>query len=327
MKIRLVSHASVVIETADAKIWTDPWLFGKAFNESWALLPEPEFDPNLYQEIDLVWVPHEHPDHFHFPTLKTLPADFKRRVTLLFQKNNSDKMPNAFRALGFENIRLLPNREIVAITPDTEVYCTQIGNMDSALGIRTQGEAVFNLNDCEANDADCRIIRRDLGEIHTVLNQFSIAGYRGHHDFATRLTQSAGQILENVLANHLALGAKITIPFASFVYFCMQDNRFINDFTNTPRTYARSSHRTDKRRRYPIQAIYSTPVRPTIRAKRSPNSTVSIATLPHATMRRARRSNCRTSRKPLKPLPAAARQISVPHAAVSETSGGPYSRP
>jgi hypothetical protein len=235
MKIRLISHASVVIETADAKIWTDPWLFGKAFNDSWALMPEPDFDPALYDEIDFVWVSHEHPDHFHFPTLKSLPADFKRRVTLLFQKNNSDKMPNAFRALGFDNVQLLPNREIVPITQSTEVYCAQIGNMDSSLGVRSTGETVFNLNDCEANDADCRIIRRDLSDIHTVLNQFSIAGYRGHHDYQPRLTGMASRILDNLLDNHRALGAAVTIPFASFVYFCTEDNRFINEFMNSPR--------------------------------------------------------------------------------------------
>src|SRR5262245_58532602 len=112
MRITLICHASVVIETSDTVIWTDPWLFGKAFNDSWSLLPEAKFDTALYDKIKFVWVSHEHPDHFHIPTLKSLPQEFKNRVTLLFQKNNSDKMPNAFRKLGFSNIKLMPNRKI-----------------------------------------------------------------------------------------------------------------------------------------------------------------------------------------------------------------------
>ena len=32
MKIRLVAHASVVVEAAGAAIWTDPWLSGKVFD-------------------------------------------------------------------------------------------------------------------------------------------------------------------------------------------------------------------------------------------------------------------------------------------------------
>ena len=38
MSVTLVSHASVVIDTGSVRIWTDPWLFGKAFNDSWLLL-------------------------------------------------------------------------------------------------------------------------------------------------------------------------------------------------------------------------------------------------------------------------------------------------
>ena len=72
----------------DTCIWTDPWLFGKAFNDSWSLLPA-QFEANLYKRINYLWISHEHPDHFHIATLKSLPT-VKERVTLLFQENNSD---------------------------------------------------------------------------------------------------------------------------------------------------------------------------------------------------------------------------------------------
>ncbi|MFY0538010.1 hypothetical protein [Nannocystis pusilla] len=32
MKLRLVAHASLLIEAGGATIWTDPWLGGKVFN-------------------------------------------------------------------------------------------------------------------------------------------------------------------------------------------------------------------------------------------------------------------------------------------------------
>ena len=34
--------------------------------------------------------------------------------------------------------------------------------------------------------------------------------------------------------NHRDLGAKITVPFASNVYFCCDDNKHINDYANSP---------------------------------------------------------------------------------------------
>ena len=235
MKVRLVSQASMIIETADCKIWTDPWLFGRAFMESWSLLPPASWDNKYYDEIDFLWISHEHPDHFHLPTLKSMPQSFKERVTLLFQKNNSTKMPDAFRSLGFKKLELLPHRKIVSITPRTKVHCCQIGpTPDSSLAVMCDGYTVLNLNDCEANSADCKIFYKDLGKVNLLLNQFSVAGYRGNIDFETTLKKNALSILENMVENHRDVHADVTIPIASFVYFSDEDNRYVNNFMNTP---------------------------------------------------------------------------------------------
>jgi UDP-MurNAc hydroxylase len=235
MKITLVSHASVIIQTSDCKIWTDPWLFGKAFMESWSLLPRAHWNDKIYEGIDFVWISHEHPDHFHLPTLKSMPASFKDRIILLFQKNNSNKMPEAFKKLGFKNIQLLPHRKIVSITSQTKVHCCQIGpTPDSSLAVINNGYTMLNLNDCEANSKDCKIFSKDLGKVNLILNQFSVAGYRGHFDYATHLRNKANIILENMVQNHKDLSADITIPIASFVYFSDEDNRYVNNFMNTP---------------------------------------------------------------------------------------------
>lgn len=45
MQVELVSHASVILRTADTAIWTDPWLTSKVFNNSWTLLEAPAWDP------------------------------------------------------------------------------------------------------------------------------------------------------------------------------------------------------------------------------------------------------------------------------------------
>lgn len=223
-----------MIECSDVTIWTDPWLRGKAFNDSWSLLPPAEFDPAYLERIDYLWISHEHPDHFHIPTLKSLPEAFKQRVTVLFQENNSDKVFDALKRFGFTNFQSLPHRKIVALTGQTEVYCSQIGNMDSCLGVRNGGQTVLNLNDCEANTTDCITLRKDLGPIDVVLNQFSIAGYSGEEDRAKHLAATSQAILSNVAENHRDLQAKVTIPMASFIYFSSEDNQYINAYANKP---------------------------------------------------------------------------------------------
>lgn len=236
MKISLISHASVILETKSTKIWTDPWLFGKAFNESWALFPEVNFNPKELESVDYLWVSHEHPDHFHLPTLKSLPTEFKERVTVLFKKDNSDKLPSAFRKIGFKKIRLLPHREVIALDPYTSIYCYQVAFVDSCLGVReADGPWVFNINDAPFSKPDAKIVLEDLGVIDTVLNQFSMATYNGNVNYSAELPREAKKILQIILENHKDLKARSTIPFASFVYFCTEDNGYMNAYKNTPR--------------------------------------------------------------------------------------------
>ncbi len=234
MKIQLVSHASVLLKTSDTQIWTDPWLVSKVFNDSWTMYPPPVFDESIYNETPYIWLSHEHPDHFNIPTLKAMPAEFKERVVILFQKKNTEKLFNALRAFGFRNFVELPNRKIVQLTDKTRVYCYQVGIMDSILGVMNEGETILNINDAKINTPECKAMLGDIKNVDVVLNQFSLAGYNGFLDYRNKLPQYAQQDIDNLEANHRDVKAKITIPFASFVYFSCADNRFVNEFANTP---------------------------------------------------------------------------------------------
>ncbi|WP_422475630.1 MBL fold metallo-hydrolase [Endozoicomonas sp. ALB032] len=234
MKITLISHACIVIHTEDIKILTDPWLFGTAFNDSWSLKPQASKESLDYENIDYLWISHEHPDHFHIPTLKTLPESFKNKVTVLYQKNNSNKMIKALKGFGFNSFEILPHREIVKLSDQTKVYCYQVGGMDSALGVMADEEVIFNINDSELNQRDCNIVKGDIGSPDVVLNQFSIAGYSGQADRGNHLPLMAKNTLINCSNNHIDLGASVTIPFASLVYFCKDDNAYMNNYHNSP---------------------------------------------------------------------------------------------
>jgi hypothetical protein len=225
----------VIIDTGDLRLWTDPWLESKAFNDSWTLYPAPVFDPTQLRDIDFLWISHEHPDHFNVPTLRGLPAEFKQRVTVLFQENNSQKMFAAFAQLGFPKHRVLPHDEIVRLSPQTEIYCYQVGQMDSCLGVRASGRSLMNINDAVPTRWDCRRMRKRFGEAELVLNQFSIAGYAGFADRKTYLTRMAREHLDMMVENHRDFGAKWTLPFASFIVFSTEDNRYVNTYANKPR--------------------------------------------------------------------------------------------
>src|SRR5215475_2516106 len=235
MKLRLVSHASVVFRCCGSGVWTDPWLFGKAFNNSWTLLPPPVFDQSLLTEISHIWISHEHPDHFNLPTLGSLPLDFKRRVVVLFQDNNPERIFESLRRIGYRNFTAMPHRRAITIHSDTRVYCYRAGTLDSCLAVVSGGKVVLDVNDARINHGDCKKILKDLGHVDVVLNQFSLAVHNGDPDHCRCLKRAAYNILEEISANHRDLKAEATIPFASLIYYSTTDNRFMNAYANRPR--------------------------------------------------------------------------------------------
>ena len=217
----------------------DPWLSGKIFNDSWTLRPEPRFDPSVLDKIDYIWISHEHPDHCHFPTLNSFPASFKQRVTILFQARDHAKMIAAFKGLGYQHFRLLPHRVIVPLAPSSgdpanaKIYCYHAGLMDSALAVIDDDNVVLNANDARISTAECRLILHDLRNIDVLMSQFSLAAYAGFDPPRPYLSARAKEILRNLSAVHNALEVGATIPFASFIYFSSDDNKYVNPFANT----------------------------------------------------------------------------------------------
>lgn len=239
MKIRFVGHACVIVETSGHSILMDPWFSGKIFNNSWSLRPQPEFDSTLLDGIDYLWISHEHPDHCHFPTLSSFPAPFKQRVTVLIQERDYAKLIAAFKNLGYQKFRLLPHRAIMPLSRNAsgdsnlKVYCYHAGVMDSALAVIDDEHVALNVNDARISTGECRLILKDLGHVDALLNQFSLAAYAGFEPPQPHLQKRARQILKNVSAVHRSLGATVTIPFASFIYFSSEDNKYVNPFANT----------------------------------------------------------------------------------------------
>lgn len=233
-EIELIAHAAVVLRLGPVVLLTDPWFAGRAFNESWALAPPAALRPGLLDEVTHLWISHEHPDHFHVPTLKGLPDAFKERVEVLFQETPTPKVPDALRRMGFRSIRTLPNRQWCSLAPGIQVWCAQFGSLDSCLAMQGRGRTLLVLNDCEVDPSEYAGLRAAVGAPDVLLAQFSLAGYTGEElDRDATLRADARRDLDGLVEQHRALGAGYTLPFASFVYFCRSDNAYMNHYANS----------------------------------------------------------------------------------------------
>lgn len=229
MRITFVNHASFLLQANATSIWCDPWTRGKVYNDC-AALHSPSFEVPI-QDVEHIWVSHEHSDHFNFPTLKSIPEADRRRITVLHQRHSSPRVVDAFRKLGFEKIVELPQYRWVKLRPDFDIFCGCVGTMDSFLVIRTEGECILNLNDCICTDAEIQYIRRITGKPSLLFTQFSIAQWIGNHaDEIDAVKQKMREFKYSVLS----FQAESTVAFASFGYWCNQENSWMNRFAITP---------------------------------------------------------------------------------------------
>lgn len=240
MNTTLISHASVLIKTKDCSILSDPWFEGTVFNDSWALVAEAEKVD--FSTIDYIYISHEHPDHFNFPTLKKIPSDVKKNISILYQNHTSKRLKNALLKMGFKEVIELPLYNWIKIK-DTSFYCGSVGSMDSFLAVKDDEHTILNLNDCVLNKKHYEYIKKEIGNIDVLYTQFSFANWIGNNsDFyneAERKTKDIKTQVEVLQPEH-------TIPFASFVYFCNHENFWMNSFVNFPTKVSQAQIHTVK---------------------------------------------------------------------------------
>jgi UDP-MurNAc hydroxylase len=232
MKVTMVSHASVLIDDGPIVLLTDPWFTGEVFNESWSLLSTPALTPTTLQAVTHIWISHEHPDHLHFPTLKAIPAEQKATITVLYQRHFSSRVFEALTGLGFRQVIELPLGRWLNLGGDVSIMCCSVGTIDSFLAVRSASGIVLNVNDCVISPWAARTAARSIGSVDVLLTQFSIASWVGNP--GDPKIAAADEVLSRAWLYIRTFKPKVTIPFASFVYFNHDENRYMNAWINTP---------------------------------------------------------------------------------------------
>ena len=232
MKLTFVGHAGALVEAGPVCLLMDPWLKGEAFNESWLLHPEPVLRDEDLAKVTHLWISHGHPDHLSIATLKGLPTERVRQITALFQQHYSPQIAAFLKGVGFREVIELPHAKMRSFD-GVELYCRQVGHLDSCLAIRAGGQTILNLNDCDTPVSTLRRIRRDIGKVDLLMDQFSIAGWAGNpDDNAGKNAARQGQI-ERLLTDAKEIDPRYVLPFASFVRFSHRENAHLNENVNT----------------------------------------------------------------------------------------------
>ena len=236
LKARTLGHASLTVyrEGERALLLTDPWLIGSVYWRSWWLQHYPSADDIAWlQTTAHVYVTHEHPDHFHMPSIRRLGAG----PTYLFPDLAERGFLRHMTGHGYR-AQTLPPRRWLALGEGVAILSIPVWNDDSLLLIDTPGALILNLNDAKPPPPILHAIRRLADRIKkpsillcsyspaSVVNSFldadgivSLRQPRDYVDYVCRLCDR--------------LAAAYFLPFASQAVFGRADSSWANDYRTT----------------------------------------------------------------------------------------------
>jgi hypothetical protein len=233
MKLEWVNHAGFLARAGAVGLLCDPWIEGFVFDNSWALISPTTFRYDDFERVTHIWFSHEHPDHFLPPNLKRIPANVRAGITVLFKETKDKRVFRFCRGLGFKAVEELPHAAWVDLAPDFSVFCQPIDRGDSWVAIRTEGHTILNLNDCIYLTEDLlKPLLTQIGKVDTLITQFSYASWWGNADEPEKWIQAAKDTLVKIEREVRVFQPRQTVLSASFVYFCHQENVFMNEHIN-----------------------------------------------------------------------------------------------
>ena len=161
MDITFLGHAGFFVETKNTILIMDPWVSSSgAFDGGWFQFPRNHHladvvKERLLENVDkrvIIYISHEHKDHYDEKFLKTL-EDYNFEFIL----------PKFRRTILIDKIKSFSNKKITLCEDDSTIYLNSNEylkiysedselNRDSAILFVSENEKFLNLNDCKIHD-------------------------------------------------------------------------------------------------------------------------------------------------------------------------------
>ena len=236
-EISLVNHASLLHEVGGLRILSDPWLSGTVFANGWELV---HIDGTTVADLspDVIWLSHEHPDHFSPTDLKAVPKPERARIQVITRLETDRKVAEYCRQQGFSVTEMVPHTWI-ELSSGVRVMTGCVGT-DSWLAVSDGETTVLNLNDCQTTPDVMVEIARLVGPVDLLATQFSYASWVGNPGDADTPRKAAANVFAMLAEQIAAVRPRQLLPFAAFVRFGHATNAWWNEYA--PRVDAAASH-------------------------------------------------------------------------------------
>ena len=232
--LKMLSHASAIIDSGGKRLIMDPWLIGSCYWRSWWNYPPVKRDSLDKLKVDAIYITHVHWDHWHGPSLKKL---FPKDTLIITHDEPNKRSVNDLKDIGFKNIKLLKHGETFELG-DIKITPYQFGLFlnDSALVVETPEMKLLNANDCKIAGTALRSIINRHGPFDFAMRSHSSANDRVCYtlessdysfDDKDHYSRSFALFMDAVKPNY-------AIPFASNHCHLHKDVYGMNNLVNDP---------------------------------------------------------------------------------------------
>lgn len=237
MILQTIGHASILLRNSKNEpiLLSDPWLIGSCYWRSWWLqnYPTAEQFPEL-QNVKYCYITHEHPDHYHMPSIRKLG----KTPTYISPKLPEENIAKYLNSLEFKSSALTP-LNWYKLDDGISVLSIPLYNDDSCLLIDTPKAFIVNLNDSKPTNAQLNRLRAYTDKVADkkiiVLSSYSPASivnsFRKDSQYVSIKDKTEYIKYINSLVD--TLGADYFIPFASQVIFYRPDSSWANQYKVT----------------------------------------------------------------------------------------------
>lgn len=234
-KITYITHSSILIETEDAKVITDPWFNGPAYLDHWHVFPKP-IDISYKDDVTHVFITHGHEDHCHIPTLGKINKDAMVYAPYTWLKGIKPMLAG----IGFKKVQEVNSYKTISVGKHLKITFI-VNGLDSVLLIEHKNEVYLNLNDA-FNATHKNFIKLFAGKIlkrWPVIN-YLMCGVGGAGYFPNTIHSPQKNDIETAILREqflmqlfcefiMAFRPKVAIPFLPGFVLLEQDKLWINE--------------------------------------------------------------------------------------------------
>ena len=159
VSLQIAGHACMILRDADKPILiTDPWLIGSCYWRSWWLQNYPANE--LLHELsntEFCYITHEHPDHFHLPSIRKLGKN-----PVYLSPSLPEEQIAVFLSQEGYTAKSIPARQWHRLSDEIEILSIPFFPDDSILLVKTPNAVLINFNDTKPNVFQARYLNKYL---------------------------------------------------------------------------------------------------------------------------------------------------------------------